>query len=80
MNSRQRRQDRKLWRYSIVTVLRNYEHYEEIWHWLRERHGARARDCGWRDRSDYLNNIGKYRVVWQFIRETDAAEFALRWA
>jgi hypothetical protein len=80
MNSRQRRQDRKRWCYSIVTVARDFDHYSEMWSWLKVRHGARARDCGWRDRSSYLDDSVNYQVTWQFVRERDATEFALRWA
>jgi len=80
MNSRQRRQDRKRWRYSIVTVARDFDHYSEMWNWLKVRHGIRICDCGWRDRNNYLDDSVNYRVTWQFIREQDATEFALRWA
>ncbi len=81
MNSRQRRQDRKLWRYSIITLARDYDHYIEMWEWLTEQHGKRARDCGWRERMSVpLSFDYDYKITWQFIREKDATEFALRWA
>ena len=80
MNSRQRRKDRKLWRYSIVTVARNYDHYDEMWTWLKQRHGTRVRNCGWRDRVQAHGPDDEYRITWQFVREQAAAEFALRWA
>lgn len=82
MNARQRRQDRKLWRYSVETVARDWDHYSEMWHWLKAKHTAKVTRCGWRDRIDRRNNSEpeNYPVTWQFIHERDAIEFALRWA
>lgn len=82
MNSKQRRQDRKLWRYSIITVAEDWYHYEEMWNWLKARHGTKVTMCGWRDRIDRRNTCDQenYKVVWQFINQRDAIEFALRWA
>jgi len=81
MNSRQRRRDRKLWRYSIATIARDWYHYVEMWDWLKEKHGVKASRCGWRDRIINRNFCDQfdYQVVWQFINERDAIEFALRW-
>lgn len=82
MNAKQRRQDRKLWRYSIATVARDWDHYNAMWEWLKSRHGANASRCGWRDRIMYRHycNQENYQVVWQFTNEQNAIEFALRWA
>ena len=82
MNSKQRRQDRKLWRHSVATVAQDWDHYVAMWEWLKEKHGTKVVRCGWRDRivdrnASYQLN---YSVTWQFIRERDAIEFALRWA
>lgn len=79
VNARQRRQDRKLWRYSIVVVAQNYGHYEEMWNWLKQRHTAKANRCGWRERIQAYGSDDEYRITWQFINEQDAMEFALRW-
>lgn len=82
MNSRQRRQDRKLWRHSITTVAHDYDHYVAMWDWLKAKHTAKASRCGWRDRIIDRNDCDQvnYKIIWQFIREQDAIEFALRWA
>lgn len=86
MNSRQRRQDQKLWRYHIEVQINDYNHYEEMWTWLVEKHGKKIGRCGWRDRKicevDYIHWLDHdpIRIRWEFIDERDATEFALRWA
>lgn len=83
MNSRQRRQDRRQWTYSITTVAQDWDHYNAMWMWLKARHGTKVDRCGWRDRIDDRNSSYSYQVryniTWQFQREHDAIEFALRW-
>lgn len=80
MNSRQRRQDRKRWRYSIVTVAQDWDHYNEMWQWLNVKHGRKVTQCGWRDRHDMYDNDTNFEVRWEFDNERNATEFALRWA
>ena len=81
MNSRQRRQDRREWRYKIDLGSRPYDDYAAMFAWLGERHGRKIAKCGWRSNIEPNNNTDdEYFLVWQFLREQDAAEFALRWA
>ena len=59
MNSKQRRKDKRKWKYSVVTTSRDYDHYEEKWNWLKNHYSANAAKCGWRDRPlsevDYIH-------------------------
>lgn len=80
MNSRQRRQDRRLWKYRVVTQTHDFEDYVAQWQWLDQRHGKRVVKCGWRDRDHGYGHGSPYHTVWEFIHAQDATEFALRWA
>lgn len=80
MNSRQRRQDRKRWRYSIVTVAHDWDHYSAMWLWLKEKHGTNVLRCGWRDRHDMYDDETDFKIRWEFDNERNATEFALKWA
>lgn len=81
MNSQQRRKDRREWRYHVDLGIRTFNEYVDMWRWLDQRHGRRILRCGWRDRIEEVDgDDDRYHVVWQFLRERDAAEFALRWA
>lgn len=78
MNSHQRRTDRRIWKYSVVTSTPHFDDYENMWRWLDQRHGRNVHQCGWRDRD---NGSGPpFVTTWQFKNEKHAVEFALRWA
>jgi hypothetical protein len=81
MNSKQRRQDRKKWKYRISTTARDWDHYNAMWEWLKSQHGIINSRCGWRDRVRNRTNLPyeNYQVVWQFTKENDATLFALKW-
>lgn len=82
MNARQRRRDRRLWRYSVVVSIDNYEQYIEMWKWLQTQHGIKATRCGWRDRvkvGTVDDPFELLEITWQFVREQDASNFTLRW-
>lgn len=70
MNSKQRRTDKRMWKYHVdVSPVLDPS---EIWFWCRSTFGFRVSD-GWRS---------KYKVVdgrWEFDSEEKAAMFALRW-
>jgi hypothetical protein len=75
MNSSQRRQDRRLWSYSVVTSVRTYEEYDQRWTWLADRYG-RKNSAPWRERTHSWHD---YTTRWEFKNKRDAVEFALRW-
>jgi len=83
MNSKQRRRDKRIWRYKISTYPISYVEYNEMWKWLVSKHGKLSHCCGWRDRVRY-NALDaciedELLVDWQFVKEKHAIEFALRW-
>jgi hypothetical protein len=80
MNSKQRRVDRRLWKYSVPLTLRDYDHYLEIWDWLKERYSSNAARCGWRDRNVHYTHNDTIGSVWQFYDEKKLVEFMLRWS
>lgn len=82
MNAGQRRTDSRLWKYTVATVVKDFDHYVEMWQWLSDQHGRRGDRCGWREaRGNRVYGEWQHRKLnWQFTKETDAIEFALRWA
>lgn len=84
MNSQQRRRDRRLWQYSVRITARSYDQYNAMWMWLKAKHTSKAYRCGWRDRVDLVwdtdLNDEVYDIRWQFLKQQDAVEFALRWS
>lgn len=81
MNSRQRRQDRRAWKYRIDLGIGTFEDYVDMWLWLDQRFGRKIDRCGWRDRIEIVDDLNnQYRMAWEFLRKKDAVEFALRWA
>ena len=79
MNSRQRRKDTRAWKYCITMTNKTYNEYCDMWNWLRQRYGGKVHWCGWRDRVEETNYF-YYNIEWQFLKQKDAVEFALRWA
>jgi hypothetical protein len=80
MNSRQRRVDRRHWKYSVTLDLLDYDHYLEMWDWLKGRYGSTVSRCGWRDRSAYYGYDNSVDTTWQFTDEKKYVEFMLRWS
>lgn len=82
MNSRQRRWDRRVWKYSTETLCRDWDVYNEMWQWLVARHGKKIYKCGWREKDTYWVSPGSDRmhVIWEFRREKDLTAFILRWS
>ncbi len=78
MNSRQRRKDRRIWKFQVKHEYIPYELYSEMWEWLKVCYGTNVHKCGWRDRItwDHLHNV---KVTWEFTNEKDANWFALKW-
>jgi len=84
MNSSQRRKDIRKWKHSVKVTARTYDQYNDMWMWLKARHGTNVHRCGWRDRFVELWDVEigdeVYDIRWQFLKQKDAVEFALRWA
>jgi len=80
MNSHQRRKDRRLWKYSVSTDLKDYNQYVEIWDWLKRSYTSKVRKCGWRDRHPYYRYYDSFSIIWQFTDEKKLVEFLLRWS
>ncbi len=81
MNSKQRRKDRRAWKYEIDLGSRSYNDYLDMWNWLAHRHGIFINLCGWRAKAEVnLKTDDEYFLVWQFLRRRDAVEFALKWS
>ena len=85
MNSRQRRVDRRYWKYSVSVIAKDYDQYLEMWDWLVARHGKKINKCGWRhfDGWEYVDPghiSDRIRIRWQFTNEKNALAFALAWA
>lgn len=77
MNSRDRRRDRRQWRYQVETAYiydgdNPQAEYDQIWAWLQQNFGTRNDRCGWRERG--------YGEIWEFDSAKKAAAFALRWS
>ena len=72
MNSKQRRQDRRAWKYVIVIddkIL--WDDYHTMWDWTAKTFGTTL--TKWRERH---NCIGTH---WEFKREREALIFRLKW-
>jgi hypothetical protein len=80
MNSKQRRVDRRYWKYSVPLTLRDYDQYIEIWNWLTSRYSSKVTRCGWRDRCVYHRSDDSLNTTWQFNDEKKLVEFMLRWS
>lgn len=87
MNSRQRRQLKRQYRYRIQTLCPDYGAYLAAWEWLESRHGVGTfnphKPAEWyeefeleADRAD----IWQFVVRWNFRNKKTAVEFALRWS
>ena len=76
MNSKQRRQDRKKWKYNVrLSYDRADQHgYDNMFNWCRDTFGNGKVCAGWREKHQ---EIGTW---WQFTDSKNAALFALRWS
>ncbi len=74
MNSHQRRQDRRHWKYEVVfTAQQVYDRgYNEMWDWCVDMFNNRCDK--WRE------SYGMPGCKWQFTKSEYATLFALRWA
>lgn len=83
MNSKQRRKDRRQWKYTVNTIAKDYDHYIEMWNWLANAYGRKILSCGWRVKFE-LHTIYEYDeslpMQWIFDNQHKASNFAMRWA
>lgn len=73
MNSKQRRKDRREWKYKIAVSATDLDQYMVIFDWCAKNFGGCV-DDGWRDPREY----GDY-AEWKFNCPKKAALFAMRW-
>lgn len=73
MNSKQRRKDRREYRYRVRSNWDHWDDYVERFRWCQKTFGIRVMD-GWRSTKISAHD------VWEFDSEKKAALFALRWA
>lgn len=75
MNSKQRRQDARKWRYNVRLSRDKVDHndYNDMFDWCRDTWGNGVRCAGWREKH---NHVG---TCWQFTDEKKAVLFAMRW-
>jgi len=81
VNSKQRRLDRRKWRYNVSVKTPSFQRYIDQWSWLDERFGRIIAECGWREHRENADcwDITGYSI-WEFERERDASAFDLRWS
>jgi hypothetical protein len=80
MNSKQRRKDKKRWKYHVTVKFPNNlsnwaeegEFYLKMFNWCKENYGDNVERCGWRER--------KFGDLWEFDCPKKATAFALKWA
>ena len=82
MNSKQRRLDRRKWKYTVRVRTDSFEAYIDQWDWLDKRFGRLIATCGWREHRDNADSwdYPPGYTVWEFVRLEDASEFVLRWS
>ena len=75
MNSKQRRQDSKKWRYNVQLDYDKVDSngYDNMFDWCKNTWGNGKKCAGWREKH---NHIG---TCWQFTDEKKAVLFAMRW-
>jgi hypothetical protein len=76
MNSRQRRADRKEWRYEVtINESQSFVNYDAMFDWCVANYGNTRgiSPNGWREKH------GHFGTCWQFNSSTKAIAFALKW-
>ena len=73
MNSKQRRKERREWKYKVVTPTPDWHRYLDKFDWCVKNFGGCV-DDGWRDPRYYSDY-----AEWKFNCPKKAALFALRW-
>ena len=76
MNSKQRRQDKRRWKWTVPLSLkqRNNNDYDQMFDWCVATYGNGAkRNVGWREAHRHVGTL------WEFDQEQGAILFALRW-
>lgn len=72
MNSKQRRKEKRTWKYEVEIPYDFEDEYMPMFEWCQKNFGPTVCD-GWRNKH---NTAGE---VWQFDCDRKAALFALRW-
>ena len=76
MNSRQRRQDRKKWKYNVKLSYDQADRngYDNMFDWCRVTFGNGVSQNTWREKHQEIG------TCWQFSDSKAAALFALKWS
>lgn len=76
MNSQQRRQDQRQWRYQVTLSYEQVDRngYDHMFDWCRDTFGNRVTCSGWREKHQHIG------TNWQFTCAKKAALFCLRWS
>jgi len=75
MNSKQRKQDSKKWRYNVRLDYDrvDFNGYDNMFDWCKNTWGNGKKCAGWREAH------GHFGTCWQFTDEKKAVLFAMRW-
>jgi hypothetical protein len=75
MNSKQRRQDARKWRYNVPLHYSRVDHngYDTMFDWCSDTWGNGKKCAGWREAHGHIG------TRWQFTDEKKAVLFAMRW-
>ena len=81
MNSKQRRQDRKKWKYHVRLTYDQADRngYDNMFDWCRDTFGNGVRNNLWREES-WSEFHQEFGTSWQFTDGKTAALFALKWS
>jgi hypothetical protein len=76
MNSKQRRQDSRKWKYHVRLSYNKAEvnGYDNMFDWCRDTFGNGRKCAGWREAHGYIG------TWWQFRDDKKAALFMMRWS
>jgi hypothetical protein len=76
MNARQRRTDRKRWKYHVTLTYEQADRngYDHMFDWCCDTFGNGVVCAGWREKHNYIG------TWWQFTNAEKAALFSLKWA
>jgi len=71
MNSKQRRADRKRWKYTVsINERRSFLDYDNMYDWCV---------TNFKNTGDWREKHGHFGTCWQFVDSDKATAFALRW-
>ena len=81
MNSKQRRQDARKWKYHVRLTYDQADRngYDNMFDWCCDTFGNGVRNNLWRE-EPWSEEHQEFGTCWQFIDDKTAALFALKWS